>query len=60
MRWMNLEPVIQSKASLKKKNKYHILTHILESRKTVLMNLLNGQEQRRKHREKTCDTVRGK
>ena len=60
MRWMNLEPVIQSKASPKKKNKYHILTHILESRKTVLMNLLKGQEQRRKHREKTCDTVRGK
>ena len=28
MRWMNLEPVIQSKASPKKKNKYHILTHI--------------------------------
>ena len=25
---MNLEPVIQSKASPKKNNKYHILTHI--------------------------------
>ena len=28
MRWMNLEPVIQSKVSQKKKDKYHILTHI--------------------------------
>ena len=31
---MNLEPVIQSEASLKEKNKYHILMHIyIESRK---------------------------
>ena len=28
MRWMNLEPVIQSEVSLKEKDKYHILTHI--------------------------------
>ena len=28
MRQMNLEPVIQSEASPKRKNKYHILTHI--------------------------------
>ena len=28
MRWMNLEPVIQSKVSQKEKNKYHILAHI--------------------------------
>ena len=28
MRWMSLEPVIQSKVSQKKKDKYHILTHI--------------------------------
>ena len=28
MRWMNLEPIIQSKESQKEKNKYHILTHI--------------------------------
>ena len=27
MRWMNLEPIIQSKVSQKEKNKY-ILTHI--------------------------------
>ena len=27
MRWMNLEPVIQSEVSQKEKDKYHILTH---------------------------------
>ena len=28
MRWMNLEPIIQSELSQKEKNKYSILTHI--------------------------------
>ena len=28
MRWMNLEPIIQSEVSQKEKNKYHVLTHI--------------------------------
>ena len=28
MRWMDLEPVIQSEVSQKEKNKYCILTHI--------------------------------
>ena len=28
MRWMNLEPIIQSEVSHKKKDKYHILIHI--------------------------------
>ena len=28
MRWMNLEPTIQSEVSQKEKDKYHILTHI--------------------------------
>ena len=27
-RWMNLEPIIQSKVSQKEKDKCHILTHI--------------------------------
>ena len=29
MRWMNLEPIIQSEVSQKQKNKYHTLTPIL-------------------------------
>ena len=28
MRWMNLEPIIQSEVSQKKKDKYHILMYI--------------------------------
>ena len=28
MRWMNLEPILQSEVSQKKKDKYHILTYI--------------------------------
>ena len=28
MKWMNLEPIIQSEVSQKEKDKYHILTHI--------------------------------
>ena len=28
MRWMNLEPIIESEESQKEKNKYHILMHI--------------------------------
>ena len=28
MRWMNLEPIIQSEVSQKKQDKYHILMHI--------------------------------
>ena len=28
MRWMDLEPIIQSEVSQKEKNKYCILTHI--------------------------------
>ena len=28
VRWMNLEPVIQTEVSQKEENKYHILTHI--------------------------------
>ena len=28
MRWMNLEPIMQSEVSQKEKDEYHILTHI--------------------------------
>ena len=43
VRWMDLESVIQSEVSQKEKNKYHMLTHIYESKKLVLMNLVAGQ-----------------
>ena len=52
MRWMNLEPIVQSEVSQKEKDKYHILTHIyMESRKMVLKNLLTGQQWRSRHGE---------
>ena len=28
MRWMNLEPIIQSEVSQREKDKYHVLKHI--------------------------------
>ena len=60
MRWMNLEPIIQSEVSQKEKDKYHILTHIyMESRKMVLMNLFAGQEQRHMYKQ-TCRHRDGK
>ena len=35
MRWMNLEPIIQSEVSQKEKDKYHILTHIYGIKKNA-------------------------
>ena len=40
MRWMNLEPVIQSEVSQKEKNKYCILTHIYEISENVIDELI--------------------
>jgi len=43
MRWMDLEPIIQTEVSQREKDKYHILTHIyMESRKMVLKNLFTA------------------
>ena len=45
MKRMNLEPVIQSEVCQNEKNKYHILIQIhMESRRMVLMNLLQGRD----------------
>ena len=43
MRWMNLEPIIQSEVSQKEKHKYHILMHIYSLEK---WNLFTGQQWR--------------
>ena len=51
MRWMNLEPIMQSEVSQKVKNKHCILTIYLESRKMVLKNLFTGQQWRNRHRK---------
>ena len=51
MRWMNLEPIIQSEVSQKEKDKYHILMHMYKSRKMVLKYLFTEQQWRNRHRE---------
>ena len=52
MRWMNLEPIIQSEVGQKENNKYRNQTRIyMESRKMVLNNSLTGQQWRNRHRE---------
>ena len=51
MRWMKLEPIIQSEVSQKDKEHYSILTHIyMEFRKMVMMILYVRQQKR--HRRK--------
>ena len=42
MRWMNLEPIIQSKVTQKEKNKYHILTHIWNLERWYRRSYLHG------------------
>ena len=44
------EAIIQSEINQKEKYKYHILMHILESRKMVLINLFAGQQWRNRQR----------
>ena len=47
MRWMKLEPIIQSEVSLKDKDHYNILTHIyMEFRKMVTITLYARQKKR--------------
>ena len=46
MRWMKLEPIIQSEVSQKEKHQYSILTHISEFRKIVMMTLYARQQKR--------------
>ena len=40
MRWMNLEPIIQSEVSQKEKDKYHILMHIYGIQKNSTEELI--------------------
>ena len=54
MRWMKLEPIIQSEVNQKEKDKYCILMHIyMEFRKMVPMILHAGQERRHICKEQT-------
>ena len=44
MRWMNLEPIVQSEVSQKEKNTIYDCIY-MESRKMVMMKLFAGQQQ---------------
>ena len=57
---MELETVIQSEVSQKEKNKYRILTHIVEPRKMVQKNRFAGQKLRHRCREQTYRQQGGK
>ena len=43
VRWMNLEPIIQSEGSEKEKDKYHILMHIYRIQKNGTEEFMNFQ-----------------
>ena len=52
LRWMKLEPVIQSEVSQKEKHQYSILTNIyMEFRKMVMMTLYARQQKRHRCKE---------
>ena len=46
MRWMKLEPIIQSKVSQQEKHQYSILTIYMEFRKMVTITLYTRQQKR--------------
>ena len=51
MRWMKLEPIIQSEVSQKEKHQYSILTHIyMEFRKMVTTTLYARQQETQMYR----------
>ena len=55
MRWMKLEPIIQSEVSQKEKHQYSILMHIIymEFRKMVTITLYARQQKRHRSIEQT-------
>ena len=54
MRWMKLEPIIQSEVSQKEKHQYNILINIyMEFRKMVTITLYVRQIKRHRYKEQT-------
>ena len=51
MRWMNIEPIIQSEVSQKKTDKYSILTHIHGIWKNSTKELIYREQWTNRHRE---------
>ena len=62
MRWMKLEPIMQSEVSQKEKHQYNILMIYMEFRKMVTMTLYARQQKRHRCKEQTfglCGRRRG-
>ena len=62
MRWMKLEPIIQSEVSQKEKHQYSILTHIYMEFRKMVMILHVRQQKRHSCKEQTfglCARRRG-
>ena len=62
MRWMKLEPIIQSEVNQKEKHQYSILMHIMEFRKMVMITLYVRQQKRHRCIEQSfglCGRGRG-
>ena len=54
MRWLKLDPIIQSEVSQKENHRYSILMHIyMEFRKMVTMTLYARQQKRHRCKEQT-------
>ena len=54
MKWMKLQPIIQSKVSQKEKHQYSILMHIyMEFRKMIMTTLYVRQQKRHRYKEQT-------
>ena len=55
MRWMKLEPIIQSEVSQKEKHQYSILRHVIcmEFRKMVMITLYARQQKRHRSIEQS-------
>ena len=54
MRWMKLEPIIQSEVSQKEKHQYRILMHVyMEFRKMVMTTIYTRQQKRHRYKEQT-------
>ena len=58
MRWVKLEPIIESEVSQKEKHQYSILTHIdMEFRKMVMITLYARQQKRHRCIEQSLESV---
>ena len=57
MRWINLEPIIQSEVSQKEKTKYYILMHIYGVHSSILAWEIHGQRTLEGYSPWVCKSV---